>query len=84
MYADDLAEKLKERAGQKYQPANGTEGLVFFEEYCFQCVHDDMAAERYCPIIGKTMLHKVDDPEYPNEWQYGKDGQPVCTKFEAE
>lgn len=28
----------------------------------------------------ETMRFSLDDPEYPEEWQY-KDGFPICTAF---
>lgn len=79
MFTDDLAEKFKARAGTKYRPSNGTEGKMFFNEFCDRCkkISD-------CEIIGKTMAFDMDDPEYPTEWQYGEDGQPVCMAFEQE
>jgi hypothetical protein len=28
------------------------------------------------------MIHGVDDEEYPVEWVYGEDGEPMCTKWQ--
>ena len=70
----------------KYQPSNGTEGMDFMEEYCFRCQKDAKFQETGdgedgCPIVAKTFLYNVDDPEYPEEWTFTADGQPTCTAF---
>lgn len=86
MYPEDLAEKFKDRAGQKYRPSNGFEGDLFMGSWCAHCSRD--AAHRAdpdgadgCPIIAATHALDVDDEGYPAEWQYGPDGQPRCTAF---
>ncbi|UIF90918.1 hypothetical protein [Cupriavidus sp. UYPR2.512] len=91
IYPDSFAKMLLERAGQKYQPSNGTEGECFFEAWCRQCARDRSMREgddfdecddnEVCGIIANTMAHKPEDDEYPKEWIYGKDGQPCCTAF---
>lgn len=75
-----LADKLKNRAGSKWRPSNGTEGDIFRQSWCDKCKRD---INSDCPILGATMMYDVDDDGYPMEWQYGNDGQPVCTAFEA-
>ena len=65
----------------KYRPSNGTEGEIFMQEFCDSCIYGDPGNEKYCEIIKKTMMFDVDDREYPIEWRYGEDGQPICTKF---
>ncbi len=62
-----------------YQPANGTEGLIFIEKWCDHCTKDAV-----CEILPRTMLYDRDDDEYPEEWTYDKDGKPQCTAFEKE
>jgi hypothetical protein len=91
IYPDSFAKALMERAGQKYRPSNGTEGECFFDAWCRNCARDRSMREgdeidecddnERCDIIANTMIYKVDDSEYPTEWQYGKDGQPCCTAF---
>jgi len=86
-----LADMRIERAGQKYQPSNGTEGEIFRDAWCCQCQRDKSMREgadfdecdddECCDIIANTMAYDVDDPEYPEEWQFGIDGQPRCTAF---
>ena len=91
IYPDDYAAMLAPRAGEKWRPSNGTEGDYFFSRWCCQCERDkslssdkdfdDCDEGERCEIINRTFLHDVDHPEYPVEWQYGKDGQPCCIAF---
>lgn len=72
------------KQGLKYQPSNGTEGMMFIERFCDQCRHHDPTEQETetCEILGKTMCHSPSDPEYPSEWTYDKEDRPTCTKFE--
>lgn len=86
MYPQDLAERLKERAGQKFRPSNGFEGDIFYDNWCAGCTRE--AAYRAdpdhalgCLILGATFAYDIGDEKYPAEWQYGVDGQPKCTAF---
>jgi|GEM_PF-2199791 len=79
MYPPDLAALFKDKASQKYRPSNGTDGELFFNKFCDRCFD-----EPACDILHLTMILDEDDPSYPQEWQYGEDGQPVCTAFKAE
>lgn len=91
IYPVTLADRLKARVGEKYQPSNGTEGLYFFEAWCMRCARDKSMSEgkdydlctedETCSIIANTMAYKPEDDEYPKEWQYDKDGQPCCMAF---
>lgn len=89
IYADwleeqgDVAEakrfrKDRHAAVERYRPSNGTDGMCFQEAFCYRCRHD--SERRPCRILGLTMLHDVDDPNYPPEWRYVQ-GHPTCTKF---
>lgn len=85
LYTDDLAERLKPLAGQKWRPSNGTEGEIFSERWCAGCRRD--AAFRAdegdsCPIICNAMAFDTGHPDYPAAWQYGPDGQPICAEFD--
>jgi hypothetical protein len=80
IYPQGLAALHAEAAGEKYRPANGTEGDFFRAEYCDQCQRHSYQAP--CQICGSTFFLDVDDEEYPVEWQYGSDGQPMCTAFQ--
>lgn len=63
-----------------YRPSNATEGECFMSKFCYQCSKDNPATEDYCPIILRTMMLDVDEPNYPIEWQYIND-KPVCTAY---
>ena len=71
---------MSERAGKPYRPSNGTEGEVFFDKYCGSCKKNSVPEG--CKIQLRTMAFDVDEPEYPREWIYDKDGYAVCTAFE--
>jgi len=68
----------------KYQPSNGSEGVWFIGKFCDHCLHQhpDPDNDKQCMILCRTMCYNVNDPEYPEEWQYDKDGKPVCTAFQ--
>lgn len=91
IYPASFAAMNVSRAGEKYRPSNGTEGDLFMDAFCRRCQRDGAMREgmdfdecddnERCDLIGRTMLHPIEAPEYPSEWQYGKDGQPCCTAF---
>jgi hypothetical protein len=68
-------------AGKSFQPSNGTEGRIFMEAFCDQCIHENAREEKYCDIIAKTMAFRPGDKEYPSEWVYNQEGWPVCTAW---
>lgn len=88
IYPDDLAERMKDQAGRKYRPSNGTEGDLFQAAWCVHCRRDAAfrqdpeAAAEGCTILVHTYAYAVDHPRYPGEWQWGEDGQPRCTAFQ--
>ena len=45
IYPVEWAEMTKERAGQKYQPSNGTEGELFMACWCGKCARDKAMRE---------------------------------------
>lgn len=61
---------------EKYQPSNGTMGMIFMADFCDRC-----AVRGICRILPKTMIYRVDDPEYPEQWTYDEEGNPTCTSF---
>lgn len=73
---------------EKYRPSNGTEGECFIEHWCGSCERsggpgkpDDAGHELMgCSIVGRTMYHEIDDPEYPTEWVEDDDGAR-CTAW---
>ncbi len=66
---------------KKYQPSNGTEGAEFVEKHCMRCIHcdPDPDGEKQCLIWMRTLMHNVNDPEYPKEWIVNEQGVPTCT-----
>ena len=83
MYTDEMAEAMKKHAGEKWRPANGHEGDMFYSHFCQNCKNDDRENEDYCPLIGLTMIHSVEDKEYPIQWQIWENGLPVCTDYDS-
>lgn len=84
MYTDDHAEELKKHAGEKWRPANGQEGDMFYSHFCESCKNEDKDNDKYCPIYGLTMIHNVEDDEYPAQWRIWENGKPVCTDYDPE
>jgi hypothetical protein len=80
LYPDDLAAALQAYAGKKYRPSNGSEGEAFMSHWCNRCVCD---INEDCRILGDTFMYEVTNPEYPQEWHYGEDGQPLCSAFRS-
>lgn len=76
-----------------YRPGSGTEGIGFYERWCFKCKRDahmnsgkdwdQCEPHEICSIIGDTLAYEVDDPKYPKEWIYAQDGRPMCLAFES-
>lgn len=73
-YTEEHAAMLIHRSGEKWRPSNGHEFDLFGLAYCAGCTKRDN-----CTILPATMAHDVDEDEYPEDWQIGEDGQPVCT-----
>jgi hypothetical protein len=80
IYPESFAEAMKKHAGKSYRPANGTEGEIFMERYCYSCNRFDNGK---CPIQFHSLIYDIDDPRYPKEWVIGEDGHPKCTAFEG-
>lgn len=72
------------KKGRKYRPSNGTEGDCFIEKYCMNCLHCDPNpdGDKQCMILCNTMEYDIDDEEYPSEWTYDEDNNPICTKWQ--
>ncbi len=67
----------------KYRPANGTERMGFYENWCARCRHDRPEdADGGCEILRRTFIHEVTDPEYPDEWTCDDRGRTTCMTFE--
>lgn len=68
---------------KKYQPSNGTEGMIFTEKYCMNCINcdPDPSGEKQCQILLATLIHNINDKEYPKEWVYNENSKPTCTSW---
>lgn len=74
------------RTNWKWRPSNGTEGEIFQEQFCENCVHDrayreDKTRGVPCKVLTMIMACDIGDPEYPEEFSE-KDGDRRCTKFQ--
>jgi hypothetical protein len=69
---------------KKYRPSNGSEGILFEENFCDKCKNETWNPEtnkgKQCEILGCMMLFNINEPEYPSELVY-KDDKPTCTAF---
>ncbi len=76
MAKDDLKNK-------KWKPSNGSIGSSFMCAFCNKCIHDDVdfGGRDGCDILARTLIHNITDPDYPSEWTYDDEGDPVCTAF---
>lgn len=68
---------------KKYRPSNGTEGMGFTEHFCDRCInqHPDPNNPKQCMILCRTMIYDLKDKEYPEEWVYDENNNPVCTAW---
>lgn len=85
--ADSAAQFYAKNAGQSYRPSNGTEGEYFHAAACARCTkwergHDPEGFDDGCLIQDRAIMFEKDDPAYPKQWVYGRDGQPTCTAFD--
>lgn len=76
IYPANLAERLRQKAGTLWAPANGTEFELFEANACADC----SKMER-CTIALATMAYSPGDREYPRDWRISEAGQPQCTSF---
>lgn len=75
-----------ECAGEKFHPANGTEGEIFMDSFCYWCIHEKWSHtqndnDAKCEILSATMIYDTKDEDYPKEWVFGDDGYPTCTAW---
>jgi len=67
---------------RKYKPSNGTDGMIFQDKFCDRCKFRTEEILGDCEIDLMAMSFEINDPKYPKEWIYDKNGNPTCTKFE--
>jgi len=76
-------------AERLFRPANSTHGEIFCMQFCYSCKYwqgddnFDHLGKPYCKleIYDNTLIYDVTDPEYPKEWRFGEDGNPVCIAY---
>lgn len=80
--------QFPDRCGKPFRPANGTEGEMFMEAFCYQCIHErwthrmkEDRDEDKCDTMSRSILYDLEDKEYPNEWVFNSEGWPVCTRW---
>jgi len=71
---------------EKYRPSNGTEGMIFIDSNCRNCIHGKYehtgnTKDKPCDILTRSFCFDLKDNEYPAEWQYNSENQPTCTSF---
>jgi hypothetical protein len=71
---------------KSYRPSNGTEGMIFEDNYCSQCIHEKWMhtqkdGDKQCDIYNRVQLFDFTDKEYPKEWIYDQNEKPTCTAF---
>lgn len=79
-------ERKPRTMAKKYRPSNGTEGEMFMDKRCYQCIHEKWLHtqnddDAKCEILNNTMLYDVHEDEYPEEWTYDENDKPTCTAW---
>jgi len=69
-----------------YRPSNGTEGMIFMEHFCFECIHEKFShtqnqADLKCEIMTNSMIYDLDESGYPKEWIRNEREEPLCTEW---
>ena len=72
-----------------YRPSNGTEGMMFMDDWCARCARDAATRkgdyEHGCRILARSLTYNLGDAEYPREWIQCTEGEPFgekrCTAF---
>jgi hypothetical protein len=69
--------------GKKYCPSNGSEGDWFEDKFCMNCIHTnpDPHKKPQCDIWCSALCFRVDEPDFPKEWIYDENDEPVCTSW---
>lgn len=71
---------------KKYRPSNSTEGMGFIDHYCCNCIHGKYehtgdTNDNPCEILIRSFFLDINDKDYPEEWQYNENNEPVCTAW---
>ena len=80
LFTDEYAELNKDRAGEPFRPADKDVAERFFRTVCRGCIHQE--EDRYQPCYTEISSYWLPKHHrsYPQELQYGKDGQPCCRR----
>jgi len=77
----ELAAKAKRLlAGRKYYPRNKVDGGLFFDTWCRRCEKDNGGGFG-CDIADAAVIYTTEAEDFPAEWTYGTNGQPMCLAF---
>lgn len=76
--------EMNKLCGKSWRPSNGTEGEIFIDDFCAQCIHEKFwhtqdHADKQCEIFNRNLLEDM-GVEIP-ELIYDERGMPTCTSF---
>lgn len=67
---------------KKFRPSNATQGDCFMSEFCFKCAkYTDPDAVSQCDVLTRSMIYDENEKQYPRQWAYDENENPVCTSF---
>ena len=72
--------KFPEMAGESFMPSNGTEGMIFNEAFCENCIHEKFIhtqkyGDKQCGVLDRVFLNA---PDPQPEWVFNEEGWPIC------
>lgn len=70
-------------AGKSFMPSNGTEGEMFEDAFCMNCIHEKYLhtgdlRDKKCEVFDRVLLNA---PDPQPEWVFDAEGWPVCTEW---
>ncbi len=73
-------------AGEPFRPSNGTEGIIFHDAFCGNCIHEKFShtqvhGDLQCEIMDNMILFEIKEEGYPVELVFSDDGWPICTNW---
>ena len=66
---------------ESWKPVTQAEADAFQANYCANCTKRPKTFGAVCGIWRAAEMYSVGDRKYPDEWQYGDEGKPVCTAY---
>lgn len=67
-----------------WKPSTQAEADIFQAKYCANCAKRPRTFGVACEIWRAAEMYSVGESKYPAEWQYGENGKPVCTWYQAQ